>query len=347
MRIVADERVAALDETFGRHGEVIKVDGRAIGRALLRDAQVLITRTVTAVDQWLLEGSAVRFVGTATIGSDHLDTAWLDAANIRWAAAPGCNADATAQYTLAMYLLACKRLGHDPLARRFGIIGCGNVGGRLKRLLEALGIETVACDPPLAERGFPGFQPLEEVLSCEVVSLHVPLTRSGRWPTYRMLYGPVFGRLSTETLVINASRGNVIDGRALREWQARGGQAALDVWPMEPEIDTQILEKAVVATPHIAGYSLDGKYRASTMVYRAFCRHFGLEPRPSPKPPPSPAPNLLKLQDKSFMKQLLQACPVERDDAAMRTLLAAPKTERALAFDRLRANYPLRRDLAL
>lgn len=347
MRIVADERIAALDATFGRHGDLLKADGRAIERALVEDADALLTRTVTRVDRALLEGTPVRFVGTATIGSDHIDSAWLERAGIRWTAAPGCNADATAQYTLAMYLLACRRLGRDPRAQRFGIVGRGNVGGRLMRMLERLDISCIACDPPLETQGKPGLVPMEDILACDVISLHVPLTRDGRWPTYRMFDDALFRQLGQGALLINACRGDVIAGPPLAQWLGRGGQAALDVWPDEPEIDTYTLEKVVVATPHIAGYSLDGKYRASAMIYSAFCECFGITPEPVLEAPPTPAPTKLDIEDSSFMDQLLEACPVARDDAAMRSLLECPEGERATAFEALRSDYPLRRDLPL
>lgn len=355
MRIVADERIAALDDTFGRHGTLTRLDGHAIGRAHLENADALLTRTVTRVDSALLEGTPVRFVGTATIGTDHLDRDWLEAAGIRWAAAPGCNADATAQHTLAMYALACRRLERDPFAQRFGIVGRGNVGGRLMRMLERLGIACIACDPPLEAQGERGLVAMDQILECDVVSLHVPLTRGGRWPTYRMFDQALFRRLGQGALLINACRGDVVEDPALVQWLGRGGQAALDVWPGEPEIDTATLEKVVVGTPHIAGYSLDGKHRASAMIYRAFCECFGFDPghtlnaglNAGPQAPSTPPPPKLNMQDPSFMKQLLQACPVERDDTAMRALLESPAGERAAAFEDLRANYPLRRDLLL
>lgn len=347
LRIVADARIAALDATFARHGELLALDGHAIGRADLEHADALLTRTVTRVDRALLEGTPVRFVGTATIGTDHLDSDWLDVAGIRWAAAPGCNADATAQHTLAMYALACRRLGRDPFAQRFGVVGRGNVGGRLTRLLEALGIDVIACDPPLEAQGEPGLVPMEDILACDVISLHVPLTRDGQWATYRMIDDAVFGRLAKDALLVNACRGDVVDGEALARWLERAGQAALDVWPGEPNIDTVTLEKVVVATPHIAGYSLDGKYRASATIYSAFCDCFGLKPERVLEAPLTPTPMKLDIEDPSFMDQLLEACPVERDDAAMRGLLNYAAKERMAAFEALRSNYPLRRDLPL
>lgn len=346
LRIVADARIAALDATFARRGGLLRLDGREISRDLVKNADALITRTVTRVDRDLLGGTAVQFVGTATIGTDHLDTDWLDSEGIRWAAAPGCNADATAQYTLAMHLLACRRLGLDPLAQRFGIVGCGNVGGRLKRLAESLGIEAIASDPPLEAQGATGFCSLDQVLDCNVISLHVPLTRSGRWPTWRMFNRAVLERLSTDTLLVNASRGDVVDGPALADWMHRGGKAALDVWPGEPDIEPQLIESAVVATPHIAGYSLEGKLRATSMIFHAFCEHFRIDGCEDPGPPPGPTLDLATVAQPGLADIVLRVCPVERDDRAMRERLDCPPAERIRAYDALRSHYPERREFA-
>jgi erythronate-4-phosphate dehydrogenase len=165
LHIIADANIPGLDETFGRHGEVQRLPGRSLHAALLARADVLLVRSVTRVDEELLRGSPVRFVGSATIGTDHLDTDWLDRQGITWAAAPGCNADAAAQYTLAMLLLACRRLGRDYRAQRVGIIGRGNVGTRLLQLLDILGVSALACDPPLAEQGQTGLVDLDQVLA--------------------------------------------------------------------------------------------------------------------------------------------------------------------------------------
>lgn len=346
MKIVADERVAALDSTFARHGELVALDGREIGREDLKDADALVVRTVTRVDRDLLEATAVRFVGTATIGSDHLDTAYLEAAGIRWSAAPGCNADATAQYTLAMYLLACRRLGLDAGGRRWGVVGRGNVGGRLLRLLAALDIEAIACDPPLEEQGEAGLCPLEDVLECGVISLHVPLTRSGRWPTRHMLDASRLAQIGGDTLLINTCRGGVIEATALREWMAAGGRAALDVWPGEPDIDRQILDRAVVATPHVAGYSVDGKLRATAMIYRAFCDCFGVREAAEVEPPPGPELDVAELPGPAVEEIVLRVCPVARDDRKMRESRRGRRDERMRGFDALRSRFPLRRDFA-
>ena len=345
MNIVADERLAALDTTFARHGTVHTLPGQDIANQHLRDADALIIRTVTRVDRDLLEGTPVRFVGTATIGFDHIDTRFLAEAGIEWANAPGCNADATAQFTLAMYLLACRRLGRDPLTQTFGVIGRGNVGGRLVQLLEALGVSSIACDPPLEMKGVEGLHPLHQVLECQAVSLHVPLSRQGQFPTFEMINQDTFAVMPNRALLINSSRGAVVSGPALKAWMAKGGQAALDVWPGEPDIDATILEGTTVATPHVAGYSLDGKSRASALVYRNFCEHFGLEAEGeigASEPPPNP-----RLRGRALADAVTEGIPLDDEDRAMRSLLDLAPGQRADAFHALRSNYPLRKDLVL
>jgi len=344
LNIVADERIAALDQTFGRHGELVKVDGRRIDHQLLETADALVTRTVTRVDRELLEGTGVRFAATATIGTDHFDIRYLNSAGIRWTSAPGCNADATAQYTLAMFLLSCRRLERDPFSQSYGIIGCGNVGGRLKDLLESLGIVVVACDPPLEAEGVEGFRPMSDVLACDAISLHVPLSHGGRWPTHHMFDQAVFERLSPDSLLINSCRGDVLDGSALASWLAKGGMAALDVWPGEPEIDPALMKLTVVATPHIAGYSLDGKLNATSMVYRDFCEYFGITDLGEVSRPTGPSLDIGELPRLTVDEVILHVCPVERDDAAMRQRLVCPAKDRVRAYDAMRSHYPARRD---
>ena len=185
MDMVADKNLALLDRTFGRHGAIHRVPGREIRPGHVRDADVLLLRSVTRANRDLLADSRVKFIGTATIGTDHLDIPFLEERGIRWASAPGCNADAAAQYSLAMAWLACRRTGKDLRDLSVGIIGRGNVGSRLQHLLNALDIPSVACDPPLQEAGEQGLVDAGTALSQPVVSLHVPLTRDGPCPTFR------------------------------------------------------------------------------------------------------------------------------------------------------------------
>lgn len=348
MKIVADKNMPLVTETFGRHGEVVFLDGRGICASDLEGADVLLVRSVTRVNQDLLKGTHIRFVGSATIGIDHLDTAWLEANNIPWAHAPGCNADAAAQYALAMMWLACDRLHKDFRKQSVGIIGRGNVGRRLEHLLEVLGIPVMACDPPLQEQGEEQLVSMEEACTNSIISLHVPLTTTGRYPTRNLFDLKQLAALQPGTLMVNTSRGGVIEKTALLS-QLQSGQiyAALDVWPNEPYIAPALLNAVTVASPHIAGYSLEGKHAGTETIYRAFCKTFAYPapdtPTASQEPvrvnfPPSASTD-------EILQQLLQSsCPVARDDATLRALPRLPRHEDQVQFDGLRSAYPQRRE---
>jgi erythronate-4-phosphate dehydrogenase len=343
--IVADKNIPLLAETFGRHAGLRLRSGREIAPADLVGADALLVKSITPVTRTLLEASAIRFVGSATIGFDHMDVEWMDAHGITWTNAPGCNADAAAQYTLAMLLLACERLGRDPRKLTAGIIGRGNVGSRVQRLLGVLGLETVANDPPLAAAGEAGLVSLEEALTRDLVCLHVPLTRTGPYPTWRMLGPAALAHMRAGALLLNSARGNVVDGDALLgELQSGRLHAALDVWPGEPAIDPGLLAATTVATPHVAGYSEEGRRNGALMIYRAFCRWAGIEPV-TDGVPAAPRHELQAERDADQVARVIRRVShVEEDDRAMRALTALDPASRRLAFDRLRKNYPLRSD---
>ena len=340
MKIIADMNMPRLDDTFGHHGTIIRLDGRGIKHHDLVDADVLLVRSVTRVDADLLQGTRVRFVGSATIGIDHLDTAWLEDNNIAWAHAPGCNANAAAQYTLAMMWLACERLQRDFKKQTVGIVGRGNVGKRLEHLLQALDIPVMACDPPLQDQGEQRLVSMQKACANSIISLHVPLTRTGKYPTRDMFDQKQLATLTSGTLLVNASRGGVIEaGALLTHLQSGQIHAALDVWPQEPFIASELLELVTVASPHIAGYSIEGKHAGTEMIYQAF-RSALLTGTTAQKPtndnivitdcPPSaPAQEILQLLMHS-------SCPVARDDASLRDLPGQ--------FDKLRSTYPARHE---
>ena len=217
MKAVADQNMAELDATFARHLELRLEAGRTLTDSDLTGAEVLLVRSVTRVDEGLLAGSGVRFVGTATIGTDHLDTEWLDRHGIAWASAPGCNADAAAQYTLAMILLACRRLGKNPRKLSVGVIGHGNVGRRLRAVAETLGMSCLVRDPPLAAEGVLPDVSLSAVLDRDVVCLHTPLTRDGPWPTAGMIDADAIDAMPEGALLVNSARGGVVVESALRD----------------------------------------------------------------------------------------------------------------------------------
>lgn len=345
MRIVIDRNIPDVDLSFAQHGDIERVDGRSLDRHHLINADALITRSVTRVDAGLLEDTAVRFVGTATIGTDHLDTSWLEQQGITWAAAPGCNADAAAQYTLAMIWLACERLKRNLSDQSVGIIGRGNVGSRLQKLLDVLGTSCVANDPPLADSGTMGLVSLDEALSQDIVCLHVPLIRHGPYPTFRMINPQRLTQMHDSALLVNTARGDVLDGAAfLSQLQGKRLHAALDVWPGEPRIDPELLKATTVATPHVAGYSVDGKRNGTRIVYEAFCTWLD-EIAVTTVDDNSEVLDIdLHLAKNPISAALKTACFVQKQDNAMRRLTDLAASERAILFDRLRCEYPSRRD---
>ncbi len=345
--IVADANLALLPQTFAQHGRITSIPGRDIRAEHVRKADVLLLRSVTQADAELLAGSQVRFIATATIGTDHLDISYLAERDIAWASAPGCNADAAAQYTLAMACLACQRLGRKLEDQSVGIIGLGNVGSRLQHLLSVLGIASVACDPPLAKAGVSGLVSLEEALAQPLVSLHVPLSADGPHPTLHMLDRDTLAAMRDGSLLVNTARGQVVDGNALINELHNGRlYAALDVWPDEPNIDPGLVTASLVATPHVAGYSLEGKRNGSLMIYAAFRNWLGLSPQTVGAMGQN-GPVYILDNSRNAVSQLLEVCGgVQIDDDSMRAMLRRSSPPAATEFDRLRQSYRLRRDFS-
>lgn len=355
MLIVADENIPLLDSFFGDIGEIRRVSGRSMTADDVRDADVLLVRSVTRVNQSLLEGSRVRFVGTTTIGTDHVDLAWLEQAGIRFCAAPGCNANSVAEYVLSVLSLYAERQGlADWTDLSVGIVGVGNVGGELAHKLERLGFDVRLCDPPRAERedNREDFVALSEALLCDVVSLHTPLTRNGDHPTFHMIGEQALEALGAGQLLINAGRGEVIDTSALLE-RLNSGNAptvALDVWEQEPKINPELVDQVWLATPHIAGYSLEGKVQGTEMVYQALSQFLGLPVRKKagqylPEPALSKLSFTSSADEDDAIRIALRACyDPRRDDARLRNAMAGDPGERGTAFDRLRRDYPVRRE---
>ena len=277
MLIVADENIPLLDEFFAGFGEIRRYPGRQIDAAAVRDADLLLVRSVTRVDQSLLADSQVRFVGTCTIGTDHLDLDYLDSRQISWCSAPGCNARGVVDYVLGSILALAEQQGVDPAQRSYGIVGAGHVGGRLLKVLRGLGWAVKACDPPLAALQTGEFVDLAEILQdCDVLSLHTPLAADTR----HLVGASQLAALRPGAWLINASRGAVVDNQALRQRLESGAdlQVVLDVWEGEPLVDVPLANLCHIATPHIAGYSLDGKLRGTAQIYQAFCASMGLSP---------------------------------------------------------------------
>ncbi len=354
MHILADENIPLVDEFFAGLGEIRRMPGRSINRAALENVDLLLVRSVTRVDRELLDGTAVKFVGTCTIGTDHLDLDYLEQAGIDWASAPGCNARGVVDYVLGS-LLALAELRGDTLAQRsYGVVGAGEVGGRLVEVMRGLGWDVRVCDPPRQAREAGGFVSLDEVLAeCDVVSLHTPLSMGGDWPTFHLFDQERLSNLRPGAWLINASRGAVVDNVALRDvlLQRPDIDAVLDVWEGEPQVDVELAGLCRIATPHIAGYSLDGKLRGTAQIYAAFCAVRGLEP----------AVELAQLMPGAALTELTFASCTEpadmlatlcravydprRDDADFRRSLVGDEARRRAGFDLLRKRYPARREI--
>lgn len=356
MIIVADENMPLVAEYFGSLGTVRRVNGRQLRKQDLMDADVLLVRSVTAVNKALLDGTPVRFVGTATIGTDHIDTDWLVQQGIRFAAAPGCNAASVVQYVLSLLVLHAQFRHLDTLTGlKAGIVGAGNVGGRLAATLEALGVEVVVSDPPREAAGAATagrYGRLDEVLDCDLVSLHTPLTRSGPCPTFHLLAAPQLAGLRAGQLLVNSGRGPVIDNAALQHRLSLENPptVALDVWEWEPAVTSELASRCWLGTPHIAGYSLEGKSRGTDMIYRALCSYLGQPPAQQLEGllPPAPvyrlqAPDLAS-PVQALTRSLLACYDPREDDARFRLILALPDQAQREAFDALRRNYPVRRE---
>lgn len=274
LKIVVDENIPAVDALFGDLGVISRFPGRSMSSDDLQGADILLVRSVTNVNQALLAKSQVSFVGTCTIGTDHLDKAFLHANNLPWSAAPGCNAGGVVQYALA----AMATYLPDWAEKTVGIIGCGNVGGRLYGTLKALGIKVRVADPHKSTTNIPDLTTLDDVLACDIVCLHTPLIVDGPHPTLNLINADNLKRINPGALLINAGRGEVIDNRALCEHLKKtlSLKVVLDVWANEPNIYTPLMEPILCGTPHIAGYSYEGKLNGSLMVYEALAKHLGL-----------------------------------------------------------------------
>jgi erythronate-4-phosphate dehydrogenase len=340
LTIVADENMPNLQRLFGACGNITALPGRAICADDLVDCDILLVRSVTRVDAALLAASPVQFVGSATIGTDHIDRDYLASRQIAFAHAPGCNAASVVQYDLAA--LALLRPGWR--SARIGVLGGGNVGSRVAAQLAALGAAVVVCDPLLRQTDSgQRLVGLESLLGCDIVLLHAPLTTTGSHPTHHLIGAAELAALRSGALLLNAGRGGVIDNRALLEF-LQGGAAltvALDVWEDEPQINHELVEQVALATPHIAGYSDQGRSNGSAMVAAELYSYLGLaigalgEQRPAP----------LALGEMTDLNTaIIASYDPRQDDRRLRAALAGCRDAagRAAAFDQLRRDYPKR-----
>lgn len=364
MKLLVDANIPASEPCFAPLGNVCHQPGREIDAEALADVDALIIRSITRLDAETIEavkrqGSPLSFVGTCTIGTDHVDLAALETHGIRFASAPGCNAEPVVDYVLSSLLLAMERRGERLVGKRVGVVGVGNVGGRLASRLEAMGIEVWRCDPPRAEqqseRGFETqvFHDLDSLIAgCDVLCLHTPLVRDGRHATHHLLDARRVDALRPGMVLLNAGRGDCIDGEALRCRLVEQGDLTvlLDVWENEPAIDTELAGLVDLATPHIAGHSLEGKLRGTWQIHQQLVAHLGQAEQVSMAEltPPAALRRIeldAGLEPEEALRLCMRAIYDPRRDhdrlaSAMRCLSPAK------GFDACRASYPLRREFA-
>lgn len=336
-RIVVDKNMPGIDKLFGDFSEIILVEGRSISNEILRDADALLCRSITQVNQQLLINTSVKFVGTATIGIDHLDIDWLDSENIKWCNAIGCNAAAVAQYVLSAMAFWCKSRNTSLQNLRVGIVGAGHVGSELARCLDNLDIDYLLCDPPLQLEGDNRVMvSMQKIRECDVITLHVPLVENGDYQTRHLFDLDELEHLTDNHLLINTSRGCVIDNKALESYLSnkQSADVVLDVYEGEPDISTQLLSQCLLTTPHIAGHTLEGKLRGSWLIYKIFCQYFEIS-EIRKEEDLYPDENRIILLEDAFESNLLSIYDIQSDSDALRSNTAESM---ATKFDGLRKN---------
>ena len=330
MKIIVDDKIPYIREKLALlTSDVVYLRGAEITADDVKDADALIVRTRTHCNEELLAGSKVQFIATATIGFDHIDTEYLRRAGIAWTNCPGCNSGSVAQYVECALLQMKQYLGLNLHELTLGIVGCGHVGTKVRTVAERLDMHVLVCDPLLNEPSFVSLDVIER--ECDVITFHVPLSREGEYATFHMADEGFFHRLPRVPYIINTSRGEVVDNMSLLSalQEGRVKDAVIDVWENEPELDDALLQRVFIGTPHIAGYSADGKVNADNMVIEALCHHFHLSHPGIIVPPELP----IDFQDTGSPLDYYN--PLEDS----RQLKDSPQK-----FEILRNNYPLRRE---
>jgi len=347
MKITIDKNITYGEEAFSQVGDVQTVDGRHLTNGMLFGTDALIVRSVTDVNEMLLKNTPVKFVATATIGTDHLDKEFLQSAGIKYISSPGCNSTAVTEYILALLSNIANKHENTLVGKKLGIIGVGNIGRKVAECARILGIETILNDPPRERiENNNIFSSLEETLEADILTFHTPMNRGGKDNTFHLLDESKIFRLALGKIIINASRGAVIDNLALLNAKKEGQNIDffLDVWENEPGINQELLKYTQIGTPHIAGYSLEGKINGTKICYDAFCEFTGKRPEWKPVLPPVEN-NIIDVTGLTLYPALKKIFDVvyniDEDDKNLR----AYGSNIASHFDTLRKNYRVRREL--
>lgn len=350
LKIVADENLEYPLELFSQFGEVKLINGRKITNSILKDADALIVRSVTEVNEALMSGTKVKFVGTATIGTDHIDAQYLKSRGIVFASAPGCNSYAVAEYVLSSLLLLAVKDEFSLKNKTIGVVGIGNVGSKVVRFCEALGMKVLKNDPPLYRKGeLDTSVELNEILDADIVSIHVPLTFEGEDKTHNLFDLEKLERLKDNSILINTSRGSIVTEKALIGLIDKKNLSVIsDVWENEPAINNELLNKAAIGTPHIAGYSLEGKVNGTIMVYEALAEFLCKEKNINISLPPV-AHNKLDFDfsesEEAILNKIIKCIyNIESDHKRLLKINTFGFNDSGKYFDKLRKEYPLRRE---
>jgi erythronate-4-phosphate dehydrogenase len=347
VKIIADDKIPFLKGVLEPYAEVIYLPGKEISNKILIDADALLIRTRTRCNEELLSGSRVSFIATATIGYDHIDTGYCNRSGIVWTNAPGCNSSSVRQYIAAALVTIAQHSGRNLGEICLGIVGVGNVGTKVASFAKAVGMKVLLNDPPRERREGKGeFVGLDRILTeADIVTVHVPLTMDGEDKTYHLFDNTLFSRLKKGAWFINSSRGEVVGGKALYESLRANllSGAVLDVWDNEPEIDTGLLSEVFIGTPHIAGYSTDGKANGTAMAVNALSEFFALPLKgwyPGSVPLPSEPVLVVDCWGRQagdiLSEVVLRTYDIRSDD---RKLRSAPSE-----FEKQRGSYPVRRE---
>jgi len=365
-KIIVNKHTPYAEQLFQTIGDVTALASSEISNESIRNADVLVVRSETKVTKELLEGSRVRFVGTVTIGTDHIDHQYLKERSITSASAAGSNANSVAEYILAALLVLSHKKNISLSDLTLGVVGIGNIGSKVVRIAEALGMKVLQCDPPLVRalkddissrdviftKQFVSF---EEVLKADIITFHVPLTKTGEDATYHMVNQQSLMKMKPGAVLINTSRGSVVETDALLKALKKRhlSEAILDVWEKEPDINTELLKNVFLGTPHIAGYSLDGKLNAVQMIYEAVCRHFSIFSKINVRNfLPASELHSIQLNGKPKNKEaklssiIKQAYDIEVDDKSLRKIVELPENERPKYFSQLRSGYRERKEFS-
>ena len=350
MKIIADNKIPFLRGALEPYADVLYLPGKETTAETVRDADALITRTRTRCDASLLEGSAVKVIATATIGFDHIDTGWCEQHGIVWRNAPGCNSWSVKQYIVSLLVTLARNRGLTLSDMTLGVVGVGNVGSKVAEAASILGMKVLLNDPPRERaEGAGAFVTLDHLVAhSDIITLHVPLQKDGPDATWHLFDAERIAQMRPSQILLNSSRGPVVDGKALKAaLKARSiAGACLDVWEGEPELDPELVDLLDISTPHIAGYSADGKANGTTAAVRAVAKVLGL-PLTSwtATDIPAPAQSLsfeIEASHKSLRDVLAEAVlhtyDISADSAALRADISA--------FERLRGDYPVRREFS-